>query len=274
MRRYSTGPATPCTSLSLTPTPLNTQRPGVGMTDIFGDAGSSVPLAYAQPVSARGPRTWEGHVLAPWWSRVCARLIDGVLVAGLAFIAGVVTHIRWRLFVTYAGPLLLGASVGTLGYTPGRRLLRIRPITETGGVRIGVGRGVLHEVAHLLDAVLLGLGYLWPVWDERAQTFADKLVRSVVITAPAGLRNPEGRCRFGHSRRGAVPAHRREVPLHDARSSSHRGRLARESTIIAASRLPTANSAATSPKIVKASPSVRRRKTGTRASRTTPSLRP
>jgi uncharacterized RDD family membrane protein YckC len=34
----------------------------------------------------------------------------------------------------------------------------------------------------VLDGVLY-LGYLWPLWDPRKQTFADKIVGSVVVRA-------------------------------------------------------------------------------------------
>jgi hypothetical protein len=39
----------------------------------------------------------------------------------------------------------------------------------------------VRDFAHLLDVLSLGLGYLWPLWDARRQTFADKVVRSVVV---------------------------------------------------------------------------------------------
>lgn len=84
--------------------------------------------------------------------------------------------------MTCGGPLLLGASVGVLGYTPAVACLTFASCQKP----VGVGRCIGRETAHLLDAALLCLGYLWPLWDERAQTFADKIVRSVVIRGPVG----------------------------------------------------------------------------------------
>jgi len=34
---------------------------------------------------------------------------------------------------------------------------------------------------HILDALPLFLGFLWPIWDAKKQTFADKIIKSVVV---------------------------------------------------------------------------------------------
>jgi hypothetical protein len=36
------------------------------------------------------------------------------------------------------------------------------------------------EIAHVLDGAVY-IGYLWPLWDRLNQTFADKIVGSVVV---------------------------------------------------------------------------------------------
>ena len=35
----------------------------------------------------------------------------------------------------------------------------------------------------ILDAVAY-VGYLWPLWDDKRQTFADKIMRTIVIDLP------------------------------------------------------------------------------------------
>ena len=34
---------------------------------------------------------------------------------------------------------------------------------------------------HIVDSLACYIGYLWPLWDEKRQTFSDKIVSSVVV---------------------------------------------------------------------------------------------
>lgn len=43
---------------------------------------------------------------------------------------------------------------------------------------IGFGMACVRHLCHLLEFVI---GFLWPLWDSKRQTFADKIVRTVVI---------------------------------------------------------------------------------------------
>jgi hypothetical protein len=48
---------------------------------------------------------------------------------------------------------------------------------------IGGGMGIGRHLLHILDALPCYLGFLWPLWDGKRQTFADKIVKSVVVRA-------------------------------------------------------------------------------------------
>ena len=37
------------------------------------------------------------------------------------------------------------------------------------------------DLLHILDLLPLWLGFLWPLWDARRQTFADKIMKTVVL---------------------------------------------------------------------------------------------
>ena len=37
-------------------------------------------------------------------------------------------------------------------------------------------------ICHILDGVCF-IGYLWPIWDAKKQTFADKIMNTYVIKA-------------------------------------------------------------------------------------------
>ena len=42
-----------------------------------------------------------------------------------------------------------------------------------------VGRS--RDRAHIVDALPCLVGYLWPLWDAKKQTFADKIMGTVVV---------------------------------------------------------------------------------------------
>jgi Mce-associated membrane protein len=48
---------------------------------------------------------------------------------------------------------------------------------------------VVRDIAHLLDTAALFIGWLWPLWDRRGRTFADRLLRSEVHTVEAPQRD-------------------------------------------------------------------------------------
>ncbi|MEU8681542.1 RDD family protein [Streptomyces sp. NPDC048611] len=79
-----------------------------------------------------------------------------------------------------AGIFLL-VKEGNTGQTPGKKALNIRVVKETTGQPLGFGMAFVRKLCHALDGPLCGLGFWWPLWDEKAQTFADKIVGSVVV---------------------------------------------------------------------------------------------
>lgn len=44
----------------------------------------------------------------------------------------------------------------------------------------------VRKLAHLLDRFACYLGWLWPLWDEKNQTFADKVCKTVFIKVNKG----------------------------------------------------------------------------------------
>jgi uncharacterized RDD family membrane protein YckC len=72
---------------------------------------------------------------------------------------------------------------GRTGQSIGKRALGIRLVGERSGQPLGAGMSFVRELAHTLDGSFY-VGYLWPLWDEKRQTFADKVVGTVVVTVP------------------------------------------------------------------------------------------
>jgi uncharacterized RDD family membrane protein YckC len=70
---------------------------------------------------------------------------------------------------------------GPTGQTLGKRVVGIRVVdAATGQPGIGVGRAIGRYFARFLSALPLLLGYFWMLWDDKKQTWHDKLVSSVV----------------------------------------------------------------------------------------------
>ncbi|WP_030981159.1 RDD family protein [Streptomyces sp. NRRL S-1813] len=91
------------------------------------------------------------------------------------------------ILITLAGLVTLGAALfvcakeGKTGQTPGKKAMNIRLVKETTGQPIGFGMAFVRKLCHAVDGPLCGLGYWWPLWDEKSQTFADKIVGTVVV---------------------------------------------------------------------------------------------
>ncbi len=143
----------------------------------------SVDLEPSTPAEAfyRPPPATAPPGYATWLARVLATLIDTALVA-LPFallgrslpVLGVVASLA-----------LAGYDVvvrqGRTGRTWGKSVLRLRVASEVDGEPIGCSMTAIRALAHLVDAIPLFVGFVWPLWDRRRQTFADKIMGTVVL---------------------------------------------------------------------------------------------
>lgn len=138
-----------------------------------------------------------GVELAHWGLRVVAYLIDGIITGlpvGLAqvvyYTTGENTAVVGGQLVTVASPAgMLAVVIGSLvslglwiwnrgvrqgrGQSIGKQIIGLRLISERTHAPIGTGMALLRDVVHIVDSILY-LGFLWPLWDPKKQTFADK----------------------------------------------------------------------------------------------------
>lgn len=168
--------------------------------------------AYAQPVP--GAPTWNvpatgdvyGRPLAGWWSRVGAFLLDQLIVfvpwtvlLVYAFVTSVPAYDRYgrpTTELTTAGwiamllayVLLVGIwgwnrwfRQGRTGQSLGKQALGIRLVHQDTGQPAGRGRAFGRDLVHLAIDGWFYLGYLWPLWDVRKQTWSDKACSTVVV---------------------------------------------------------------------------------------------
>jgi uncharacterized RDD family membrane protein YckC len=73
-------------------------------------------------------------------------------------------------------------ALGKTGQTWGRRIVGIKVVRETSGEPIGFGRALGRQLfAGVFSSAIFYLGYLWMIWDDKKQTWHDKVVGSIVI---------------------------------------------------------------------------------------------
>ena len=167
--------------------------------------------SYGQPASG----VPQGVVFSHWGKRVGAYLIDGLLglVANIPYIIGLViagasseidpatdqvtmsdgSAVILLILSLISAVLSLAYFVwnyclkqGKTGYTVGKGVMGIKLVKAETGQPIGAGMAFVRYIAHILDAIPCGIGYLWPLWDAKRQTFADKAVGTYVIDQPKG----------------------------------------------------------------------------------------
>lgn len=155
------------------------------------------------PAPARPRPRWRRDQYARWGSRVLGDLVDHApayvalvlqLLAYLPLYAGLLrgdvdSEPRWGLLV---GGLALNLVAigwnlwnrwirgGRTGQSLGRRLTGTRLLSQVDGRPIGTLNAFLRDLLHVLDG-FAWIGYLWPLWDEERQTFADKIIETVVV---------------------------------------------------------------------------------------------
>lgn len=74
-----------------------------------------------------------------------------------------------------------GYRQGTTGSSIGKSILKFQVVSEKTGQPIGFGMSIVRQLAHIIDAVICYIGYLFPLWDAKRQTIADKLISTVCL---------------------------------------------------------------------------------------------
>jgi uncharacterized RDD family membrane protein YckC len=77
---------------------------------------------------------------------------------------------------------------GRTGQSFGKRSTKIILIGEETNAPIGARNAFIRDLVHILDALTV-VGYLWPRWDEKKQTLADQIMKTIVINQAADLRS-------------------------------------------------------------------------------------
>jgi uncharacterized RDD family membrane protein YckC len=178
--------------------PESTEHPGIS---------SSAPAPVTPPLPGL-PVPALRRDYANWGPRVRARLIDqaptylGLIIfsAGyllwiveLALSGGSTFHFEGAVVAMIIGLSVMLASLpwvaynrwiiaGRTGQSWGKRVTKIRLIGEETQAPSGALNAFIRDLVHTLDWLTI-VGYLWPLWDDKKQTFADKIMKTIVVSA-------------------------------------------------------------------------------------------
>lgn len=127
---------------------------------------------------------------ANWGQRFLSRLIDTILYM-VVYLPLVLIGAKAEIpALSLVGVLLMIAFViyqivqeGRTGQTIGKKIVGTRTLKEDTGQPLGGGMAFVRQIAHMLDSLPCYLGYLWPAWDSKRQTFSDKVCGSIVIVS-------------------------------------------------------------------------------------------
>ncbi|MFS0900061.1 RDD family protein [Mycolicibacterium litorale] len=181
----------------------------------------NVPPPGAYPTAPQGypggyPQVGPARVLpqdgyTSWFTRVLAALIDAVppvlltgIAYGIAFATGDTVCVENEYGVggscsssfSGVGAAVLGlawlASLaywiwnwgyrqGTTGQSIGKSVMKFKVISEKTWQPIGFGLSLVRQIAHFIDQIICYIGYLFPLWDSKRQTLADKIMTTVCV---------------------------------------------------------------------------------------------
>lgn len=74
-----------------------------------------------------------------------------------------------------------GYRQGTTGSSIGKSIMSFKVVSERTGLPIGFGNSVVRQLAHIVDTIICYIGYLFPLWDPKRQTLADKIMSTVCL---------------------------------------------------------------------------------------------
>jgi len=147
----------------------------------------------------------------PWFTRVLAYVIDSVPVYLLAIIGWVVlfafrqvektcvdgafcapgdsapSTTAWIIFSVCALIVMVfwlwnfAVRQGNTGSSIGKQMMKFKVVSEQAQQPIGVFKSFLRQIAHSIDALICYIGFLFPLWDDKRQTIADKLMKTVCV---------------------------------------------------------------------------------------------
>jgi uncharacterized RDD family membrane protein YckC len=101
---------------------------------------------------------------------------DSLRGGTIAGAAGLIVVALLFVFVLYV------RALGKTGQTWSRKVVGVKVLGEMTGEPLGFGRALGRVLfAGMISGQIFYLGYLWMLWDDKQQTWHDKVVGSIVV---------------------------------------------------------------------------------------------
>lgn len=113
---------------------------------------------------------------AGFGKRFVATFIDGILFGLFDFTLRDNTLLA--LFIVYETILIAKWN----GQTVGKKILGLKVVSDKGGSLDWI-KAFVRSASKILSAAPLFLGFLWMLWDEKSQTWHDKIADTDVVEA-------------------------------------------------------------------------------------------
>ncbi|MES2477932.1 MAG: RDD family protein [Bacteroidota bacterium] len=129
-------------------------------------------------------------VYATFWERLAAGILDSIIIGVATFILEKLIDIDFSNLNSYWETNIL-SGVLTIFYsayfyssekqaTWGKQALNIK-VTALNGERVSFINAVVRCIAEYLSFIILFIGYLMMLWDDKNQTLHDKIAGTVVV---------------------------------------------------------------------------------------------
>lgn len=153
-------------------------------TDQFSPS-STVTLELDAPASFTWAHSGPKLVLASWFKRAVGGIVDWLPMVVLSVVGSVIGTWWLESLLSLVGGLYGLFNIGVLGGSTGASLGRMaagtKLVREETLQPIGAGMGIGRYFLHILDVVILCVGFLFPLWTKKRQTIADMLMKTIVI---------------------------------------------------------------------------------------------
>lgn len=167
---------------------------------------TAIPTPVAAPMStptpAAAPAASQTMVYSGIGKRFVALFLDGIVLGGVTYGigqlggSGEVTvnaygNLEQSGGMTYMMSQLISLVIygayyiyfiGSMGQTPGKRIMGIKVVTTTGE-HPSFGVATMRYLVSFLSAFAIGLGYLWAFFNKEHQTWHDKAAGTYVVKA-------------------------------------------------------------------------------------------
>ena len=163
---------------------------GYGQQQQYGQGAAGYGPGYPQGGGDYGPAGYGAAAAsgyANWIQRVGGFLIDVIPYVIVIFIGEATRNsiaILLCLLVALAYLIYnrwyLG---GSTGQSLGKRTMNLRLIGEETGQPVGPLLAFVRDICHIVDSLICYVGWLFPLWDAKRQTVADKIMKTVVVPA-------------------------------------------------------------------------------------------